>query len=157
VEIAAILIFGFGLYALFSAIGGSVSAPIIETTSGFSSATLFFAQAIAAAEGFGVAGSVPFRAHNPGDLSKGDLGDTGSYLLAGGTEHIIVFPSDSDGWVALYAKLQNIVDGKSKVYNLGMTIREMGLKYSGGDPNWAVNVSNYLGVSEDIILGEVLV
>ena len=160
-EVFAIVIFVVGAYALFASVTGSNFVPdsveeIMDSAIGFSAAIQAFAQAIASAEGFSVLGSVPYRCHNPGDLSKVDIGDTGSYMVAGGTEYIIVFPDDSTGWTALYTKLQRIVNGTSKVYSLGMSIRQMGLTYSGGDPNWPVNVAAFLGVNQDTLLSEVL-
>ena len=53
------------------------------------------AQAIAEAEGFFVPGSLPARAHNPGDLTEGDFGDTGVYLTSSSGAKIIVYATDN--------------------------------------------------------------
>lgn len=109
------------------------------------------AQAIARAEGFYVAGSIPARAHNPGNLKLG-----GATL---GTTGITVFDSDGQGWAALYRQLQLIVDGRSRVYSLGMSIRAMGAKWTATAHEqlaWASNVAGVIGVSVDTTLRQVL-
>jgi hypothetical protein len=106
------------------------------------------AKAIARAEGFYVQGSIPQRANNPGDLK---LGDKGYGLIDDKT----VFPSPGQGWNALYHEVQLILDNKSKYYNSGMTIAEVGQVYSGGDPNWAQNVADTLGVDTETPIGQV--
>jgi hypothetical protein len=106
------------------------------------------AKAIAKAEGFYVSGSVPSRAHNPGDLK---LGDKGYGTIDGKT----IFPSDSQGWQALYHEVQLILDGKSAYYQPSMSIADIGNIYSGGDPNWAQNVADDLGVDVDTQIGQV--
>lgn len=99
------------------------------------------AQAIARAEGFYVAGSVPARAHNPGDLKM--INWTGPTLGEG----ISVFQSDDAGWNALYRQLYLILTGDSRVYNLDMTIAEMGQKWTVTQQiPWSNNVANALGV-----------
>jgi len=114
-----------------------------------------FAQAIAAAEGFGQQGAIPTSAHNPGDLTMGDFGDTGNYVVSRGGEKIIVFPDDASGWNALYRKLENIVNGGSHVYNLNITIAQMGALWAGSQ-FWAKNVAAALGVSVETPLSNVL-
>lgn len=65
---------------------------------------------IAAAEGFFHKGAnnIPQRANNPGDISWGDFarqhGATG-YISAAGGHKIAVFPSEGQGWDALYSLL----------------------------------------------------
>jgi hypothetical protein len=116
-----------------------------------------FSSAIAQAEGFYTPGSIPQRAHNPGDLTQGDFGDTGQYLTAAGGEQIIVFPNDEAGWNALYAKLLNILNGNSRVYRTDMTIYEMASIWTASDiSQWAANVANYLGVSPTYQIGGLL-
>ena len=106
------------------------------------------AKAIAKAEGFYVQGSLPQRAHNPGDIEEGDKG----YGLINGKT---VFASDSQGWQALYNQVQAILDGKSAYYFPSMTIAQIGNIYSGGDPNWGQNVADELGVDIDTPIGQV--
>lgn len=98
-------------------------------------------QAIAQAEGFNVAGSIPQRANNPGDLEVGDIG----YGTLG--QGITVFGSVDDGWAALANQINMIVTGQSSYYSPTESLAQVGATYSGGDPNWANNVSSILGVS----------
>ena len=98
------------------------------------------ALAIAHAEGFGTAGAVPTRAHNPGDLKI--PGWTGPVT---GTEGISVFENDATGWAALEHELALIKAGKSHVYTLGMTIAEMAHHWTDTQTdNWATNVCDAL-------------
>lgn len=113
-----------------------------------------FALAIAKAEGFYVAGSIPATSNNPGDLKVPGSDNT----TDGG---ITIFDSIEEGWSALYHQLQIIVDGKSANYNLNMTIKQMGDKYApAADKNvpgaWALNVAAALGVSVNTPLRDVL-
>lgn len=115
------------------------------------------ANAIARAEGFGVAGAIPTRAHNPGDLVI--PGWTGAKL---GAEGISVFVSDAEGWARLLRQIQLIVDGKSRVYSLEMTLSEFAAKWTATEPGaWAQNVIRALvtmghAVSAHTTLDEVL-
>lgn len=104
-------------------------------------------RAIASAEGFGVAGAVPTRAHNPGDIT--DDGDVGLGVIHTGGPHgapITIYGSDADGWSALYRKVGRMLRGASHVYLLAMSLEQVGLKWS-GDPAWPANVARELGVS----------
>lgn len=107
------------------------------------------AQAIARAEGFYVAGSIPQRAHNPGDLKL-----SGYPTLGGG---ISVFDSDEAGWDALYKQLYRILTGQSGYYNIDMTIEDMAATWTATQQGeWARNVSNFLGVDTSARLWQVL-
>lgn len=113
-----------------------------------------FAEAIAKAEGFYVADSVPARAHNPGDLT--DDGDVGlGFIQTSGPfgAKITVYASDEDGWNALRHKVRRMLNGASSVYSLGLTIMEMAIKYS-GSADWAFNVAKSLGVDTRMTLAE---
>jgi hypothetical protein len=116
-----------------------------------------FAQAIATAEGFYKPGSIPQRAHNPGNLVI--PGWTGDKL---GSEGISVFGDDGQGWARLYSQLNLIVTGRTRAgYTLDMTIAEMGAKWApGGAANitgaWANNVARVLGVPVTTRLRDVL-
>lgn len=111
-----------------------------------------FAQAIANAEGFFRPGSIPQRANNPGDLKVS--GWTGPTL---GAEGIPCFDSPDEGWSRLYRQLQLIVDGRSHVYSLSMTIDQMGAKWTDTQPSsWASNVAAFLGVPTSTPLSQVL-
>jgi hypothetical protein len=115
-----------------------------------------FARAIATAEGFYVAGSIPRLANNPGNLVLPNW--TGKTL---GSERISVFASVEEGWQRLYRQLALIVAGQSRVYSLDMTIAEMGNKWApGGSMNlpgaWASNVARMLEVPPTATLRSVL-
>lgn len=73
------------------------------------------------------------------------------------SEGVLKFATTADGWNALYKQLSSIVQGTSR-YNLGMTLADFGMTYSGGDPNWAVNVANALGggITPSNTLGDIL-
>lgn len=109
-------------------------------------------RAIAIAEGYNIAGSVPAIFNNPGDLSDGK--DTyGSQFHSG--SNVTTFPDATTGWSWLYTKLNNAVNGVSKVYNVSMSWREIGAKWA--PPNadvWAQNVAGSLGVDPDSSLGD---
>lgn len=110
-----------------------------------------FANAIAFAEGYHtanlaiIAGSVPARFNNPGDLGPGDVSGYASEFHSG--SQVVKFPDASTGWFYLKNKLRHIFAGQSKVYNTSMTISEMAKKYAADSENWAKNVALFLGVS----------
>lgn len=112
-----------------------------------------FAQAVSVAEGFGIPGAIPTTANNPCDLS---VGDSGSFETDGvaNKENVVRFVHLEDGWQAAYVKFNRILAGRSLVYPLTMTLAEMGLRYSGGDPNWSANVAKELGVSTETTLAD---
>jgi hypothetical protein len=97
------------------------------------------ASAVSVAEGYGVSGALPTRNNNPGDLESG--GSVTSY------------PDPQSGWDALTGQLEAIVNGTSSVYSPNMTLAQVGNIYAGGDPNWAANVAQQLGVSTDTPIG----
>lgn len=111
-----------------------------------SSAIAAFAAAIAVAEG-----SNPDW-NNPGDLTASFGYSTSGPVNSAG---VLQFDNCEDGWQALYAQLSAIVRGGSR-YTLNDTIASFGIGYSGGDPNWAKNVANALGVDPNTQLSEVL-
>lgn len=107
-----------------------------------------FAAAIAEAEGYGVSGSVPQRAHNPGDLGPGDTG-VSDVIHAVGSDVSVLSPDNNDaqGWSILYEKLQRAFSGGSAIYKPSMTILEFAEHYVGtrGDwQDWASHVAEYL-------------
>lgn len=113
-----------------------------------------FCEAIAKAEGFYVADSVPARAHNPGDLTDdGDIG-LGVIQTSGpfGAK-ITIYASDEDGWNALRHKVRRMLNGASKTYTPNLTIMEVAIKYS-GSAEWAFNVAKHLGVDTRMTLAE---
>jgi hypothetical protein len=68
-----------------------------------------------------------------------------------------IFATPEEGWRALYRQLQLIIDGKSNVYRLDMTIAEMSSKYAEWSVNWAKNVSARLGVPVSTPIRDLLV
>lgn len=140
--IIAVLVVG----ADVPAFGGQVPTDKVKT----------IAQAVAThGEGFGIPGAIPTRAHNPGDIVMGDIGNG---TINGKT----IFASDVDGWNALYKQIQLWVDGQSDYIGPTNTWREIGYIYvcgpNGGQcqggQNWGLNVSAALGVSPDSTLQE---
>lgn len=104
-------------------------------------------RAIAKAEGYNVAGSNPFKLNNPGDISDG-------WKTFGGEPHsgsnITKFPNPETGWLWLYQKIENVLKGKSTVFDKGMTWYEFGKHYC--PPNWQIwadNVAASLHISPD--------
>ena len=116
------------------------------------------AKAIAHAEGFNIPGAAPQRYNNPGDLSKGDeWGQSVSgYTTLPDGEDLIIFATPDDGWNALYAKLQNIADGNSRVYSPDMSWSQIAQHWAGNSGAWASNVAGTLGVSPDSTFAEYL-
>jgi hypothetical protein len=108
-----------------------------------------FAQAIAIAEGYGVAGAIPTVNNNPGDLRgwPGVPTDAQGYS---------VFPTAAAGWAALEQQLSTIGSGESNYYTPDMTIAQMGSTWADGDPNWAANVSGALGVTSSAMIGQLI-
>ena len=111
-----------------------------------------FAGAIAFAEGYWDAnGNIlvnnrPAKNNNPGDfLGVGDAGSDGLYA---------VYSTSQAGWNRLYQQLQLIVNGKSRYYNLGMTIEQMAQVWTATQQEaWASNVAFFLGVPVTETLG----
>lgn len=101
------------------------------------------ARAIAMAEGANNEGSVPDRLNNPGDISDG--GKTFGYEAHSGS-NVTTFPDKEVGWSWLRSKLQNIQNGRSRVYFPTMTWWDLGRKWAGDWENWVVNVTRNLGV-----------
>ncbi len=94
------------------------------------------ARAIAHAEGFGVEGAIPTKAHNPGDLVCPWL--KGPKL---GAEGIHVFEDDATGWAALEHQLDMIRKRASRVYTPSMTIQEMSKQWTHTQADeWCLNV-----------------
>lgn len=121
------------------------------------------ALAIAHAEGYGIPGTIPTRANNPGDLVETTSPKTRPTL---GTERISVYATAADGWRALHHQLQLIADGRSHVYRATDTFADMARKWTSTDVGaWLGNVIDHLqnqgfDVDEssplaDVLLGDV--
>ena len=117
---------------------------------------LKLARAIAKEEGFYVPNSVPFRAHNPGDLTdEGDVGFGTIQTLGPHGAKITIYPDDAAGWAALYKKVRRMLSGASHTYTLDLTVMEVALKWA-GDPAWARNVAAELGVDTRTTLAQLV-
>lgn len=110
-----------------------------------------FAEAIAYAEGYRP-GTLPYRNNNPGDLKVSAVPSVGK-----DAQGHLIFATPEDGWRALRRQIEIIIEGRSSVYTLDMTIKAMGEKYAEWASNWSSNVAGKLGVSESVSLRSVLV
>lgn len=135
------------------------------SSSNVNTSVQLFAQAIATAEGFfaqGASPNIPQQANNPGDLTAGDVDDTGIYIVASGGIQIIQYATVDDGWTALYQKLNNILNGLSQSYNSNMTLAQFAQTYSGSsNGTWMTNVMTFLNnngvqVNSSMTLSEIL-
>src|SRR5262249_28243810 len=105
--------------------------------------------------GYGVPGSIPSRANNPGDLELGDLG----YGTLG--HGITIFPDAESGQNALSNFLANIFAGGNSNYSPNMSLSQFGDVYvngpnggtSQGSQDWAANVGKALGVPTNTPIG----
>lgn len=119
------------------------------------------ADGIAFAEGFGTAGAIPTRAHNPGDLVI--PGWTGETL---GNQGITVFPTVEEGWRRLYKQVNLIATGTSRVYTRGAdeTIRSIAARWTTTEQDaWTRNVVQrlrdrwgYYDVTADTRIGDLV-
>lgn len=104
--------------------------------------------AVAIAEGYNLGdGAAPFDLNNPGDLSPGDEdGQRTNGSQPHGGSFIVVFATAEGGWIALYDKFSNIVNGRSSVYPKTYSWSQVAAKYAGNSAAWLSNVTSYLGV-----------
>lgn len=91
---------------------------------------------------------------NPGDLTYAFGFPTKGVA---DSEGVLVFCDAEQGWEALYQECSLMLNGRSHVYKLTDTLQQVGQKYSDGDPNWAKNVAEFLGVPETTTLQELSV
>jgi hypothetical protein len=105
-----------------------------------------WALAIAKAEGYHVAGSLPNRLNNPGSIKDPATGQ------------LQAFPTPLHGFAALLAQLRLAVSGRSAYYRPDMTLAEFARVYTGGDnpEAWARTVAQELGVSTDVRIRELV-
>jgi hypothetical protein len=133
--------------------GGLLTQPYVNAAS--DPKTVQLAQAIALAEGFNVAGSVPNRGNNPGDLTVSFGYPTAGTLNSAG---VLKFNSASDGWNALYQQVANMLYGGSAIYSPAMTFLQVAEKWTGGDnpTAWATIVAGELGLATNNTLADYL-
>jgi hypothetical protein len=108
---------------------------------------LAIARAIAKAEG-----SNP-EWNNPGDLTGLD---GRGYAITGtaNRDGVLIFADLASGEDALCRKIARMLAGQSEVYPPEMTLQDVGLKYSNGDPDWSTNVCGELRVPSSITLAD---
>lgn len=105
--------------------------------------TVKIAEGIARAEGFYVPGSRPARNHNPGDMTADLIG-----RATGKDGAFVVYGSDVDGWLNLYAQVNAWRNGTSHHANNESTIAHVASFYTTTDQAaWASTVAEYCGVS----------
>ena len=88
-------------------------------------------------------GAKPER-NNPGNLADFTTGEIKS------------FDSLEEGREALAEQLNRIADGVHPFIKPSMTLREAGLIYSNGDPNWAHNVALIMHVPQSTKIGDII-
>lgn len=132
-------------------VGATVDAGGFVKANPLNAKIVALAQAIAQAEGFGVPGAVPTRAHNPGDLVNGDIG-----LGVANSAGVTIYASDADGWGALYHELNLIFTGMSSVYSTSFDFATFARLWTGGDnfSAWAANVTSIVGASVNSTLAD---
>lgn len=107
-------------------------------------------KAAAHCEGFYAPNSPQVKACNPCDLKWGDVGH-GFF----GVEKLTIFGTVDAGWGACAKEFEKILTGTSHAgYTLDMTLEAMGLKYSGGDPNWPKDFCEILHIPETTTVRE---
>ena len=136
--------------------GGGGDSDTVEDLGGMvdtseTSVTQRIAQAIAAAEGFGVAGARPTRNHNPGDMTADLIGRS-----TGKDGAFVVYANDEDGWQNLYAQVNAWLEGTSRHAGPQSTIFDISRFYTTTEQDvWAANVAGVLGVDLDTQIGTI--
>lgn len=112
------------------------------------------AKAIAKAEGYYKAGTIPNRFNNPGDI-RALRGARYPGQIGISKRHYVIFKTKDAGWSALRHQIEKVISGESKVYTVNLTFKQFGKKYA-SSPIWAKNVSKTLSVSPSTALWEFL-
>jgi hypothetical protein len=140
--VVSIALLALGYYFL-QASGAADPGGIIGATTSGNKFIDALAGAIAHAEGYYIPGSRPWRNNNPGDISDPSFG--GVTRIAVDSGGLSVFATAQDGWTALYAKLQNALNGGSNVYSPAGTISDWAWSWTATNPDdWANNVASNL-------------
>lgn len=96
---------------------------------------------IARQEGYGVTGALPTSHNNPGDLFRFGV--------------LRFFPNRDEGWQALEHQVRLYATGTSSEVARDATIFELAEKYTTTQvQEWAANVAEFMGVSQDTTLQE---
>lgn len=119
------------------------------------------ARAIAKAEGFGIAGALPTRINNPGDMELGDRGwgTEAAKTIYEKASWDATFDDKADGCSALWRECFAILSGASHDYEPTMTFFQLAQEWTGGDkPSaWAAIVCGELGTEPEMTLETFLV
>jgi hypothetical protein len=109
-------------------------------------AVLKFAAAIKVAEG-----------SNPAWNNPGDLTYSMGFPVLGvvNSEGVLHFVNLADGEYVLNHQCYLMLSGRSHIYQLSWSLARTGVKYSGGNANWALNVSRELGVPVATTLAQI--
>jgi hypothetical protein len=140
--------------------GGIVALPsdwTSEDVDMFSDKVEAMLKAIASAEGYYVANSVPQRANNPCDLKVGNIGYgtiKKGVLDLQSKDGITVFPDANSGWARGRHQVVLMLSGKSHVYSLADSFIDVANKYAEGATEWGINVANVLGISPSASLND---
>ena len=144
---AGVLLILFGLIAVYlftaQSAKGAVEVDPVDMTNlqNWPQYILDFSEAIAFAEGFGVPGALPTVNHNPGDIG-GDKSQG--------------YDSDVEGWTVLRSQVNKMFGNTSRIYNSGMSIREVAGHYAEAEQDsWASNVAYYLNNQRTGFYGQV--
>lgn len=145
-----------GILAALALVGGGGVAVEVAVVSDLDARVKRFADGIEIAEGYNVAGSLPNRLNNPGDL-KDDI--TGTAIGTDAASGLMIYGSYADGRAALEHQVRLALTNQSHIYNAAMTLEEFAIHYVGTNlqeaADWANNVAAAIGASIDTPIGQV--
>jgi hypothetical protein len=121
------------------------------------SRVVLVADAIARSEGYYARGiyagrSLPYFLNNPGLLKATPIVD--GELATWRDTGLLVFETPEIGWAALHHQVCLMLTGTSRHYVLEDSLATAGMKYSGGDEFWAVNVAKHLRLPPETTLAD---
>ena len=109
------------------------------------------AHAIAHAEGYYTKGTIPNRAHNPGDIRA-----LSAHQFPGqvgiNSKRYAIFRNDAAGFAALYHQLEKVEAGESRFYSADITMRQFSKTYAEVNDVWLHNVCKMLSISPSMTL-----
>ena len=109
------------------------------------------AHAIAHAEGYYTKGTIPNRAHNPGDIRA-----LSAHQFPGqvgiNSKRYAIFRNDAAGFAALYHQLEKVEAGESRFYSADITMRQFSKTYAEVNVVWLHNVCSMLRISPSMTL-----
>ena len=121
------------------------------------SRVVLVADAIARSEGYYARGiydgrSLPYFLNNPGLLKATPIVE--DELPTWRDTGLLVFETPEIGWAALHHQVCLMLTGTSRHYVPDDSLATAGLKYSGGDEFWAVNVARHLRLPPETTLAD---